>query len=588
MRRHLTEPAQVRLLVEGRTVSSFSIQADAKVAYRVVEVALPTLLGRHPFVLSIESSGQDGRGLGVALDWLEIEPGPLTRIALPGLTRAAFAATVAAAFIAVWAAGAPVLLAFASALVPLLAGIAGAAGDPLAFERIVRLGTPAYLLTALLALCLTRLDAIRSRLRIETGASGILVGIVLVALLVRLAILLHPLYYYPDVRVHGLFTLQLARRGFIEFLSDFTANQFRYSLGLQLVGEHWYAFPYPPAFYMVAAPLVRWLHYRPEVAVCLTGAVVNSLEVLLVYALARWVGLASRAALAGSALVPLLPLFLVRLSLAYFPALMGHAVDALVMVYLVARYRDIARVGVAVRLATLLAIALLTYTQGLLNFAVLLGQFLVLELLLDRTPEGRERQRTLVAVALLAGALSLSFYGRYVPVLLDMKAGRPMPEEQILLDQFEQRARFATEEASPADDDPFAGPTLDLWRGVRKAGWRLFVFYGAFAPIVILAVVRLARSLSGWQARLVWAWALTYLTLNLASGGLPGPNLVRYNKDLEIVAPLFCAALGALAHDAWSSGRGARALAVVGSGAWIVFGAVRAWAALWEKVVLER
>ena len=36
---------------------------------------------------------------------------------------------------------------------------------------------------------------------------------------------------------------------------------------------------------------------------------------------------------------------------------------------------------------------------------------------------------------------------------------------------------------------------------------------------------------------------MTYLVLNLASGGLPGPNLVRYNKDLEVVAPLFCVAL---------------------------------------------
>ena len=34
--------------------------------------------------------------------------------------------------------------------------------------------------------------------------------------------------------------------------------------------------------------------------------------------------------------------------------------------------------------------------------------------------------------------------------------------------------------------------TLDLWRGVRKAGWRLYVFYGLFAPVVVVAVLRLA------------------------------------------------------------------------------------------------
>jgi len=141
------------------------------------------------------------------------------------------------------------------ALLVLAAGSAAAARDPLAFERATRLGAPTYLAVALLALALVRWPPAGRALKLEPGgAGGALVGLVLVALVVRLAILLHPLFYYPDVRVHGLFALQLARRGFIAFLSEFTANQFRYSLGLQQVGDHWYAFPYPPVFYMVAAP----------------------------------------------------------------------------------------------------------------------------------------------------------------------------------------------------------------------------------------------------------------------------------------------------------------------------------------------
>jgi len=124
---------------------------------------------------------------------------------------------------------------------------------------------------------------------------------------------------------------------------------------------------------------------------------------------------------------------------------------------------------------------------------------------------------------------------------------------------------------------------------VRKAGWRLWVFYGLFAPLVVFAVLRFAWALTGSQARMVWAWGLTYLTLNLASGGLPGPNLVRYNKDLEIVAPLFCVALGALAHAAWRSSRASvRLLSFAGSLAWLAFAAGRAWAALADRIVLER
>ena len=101
----------------------------------------------------------------------------------------------------------------------------------------------------------------------ETRVAGALVIIVLAALALRLVILLHPQFYYPDVRVHALFAWQLARRGLVAFLRNFTENQFRYSLGLQMENGHWYAFPYPPLFYVLCWPLVTLARMRPEVAV---------------------------------------------------------------------------------------------------------------------------------------------------------------------------------------------------------------------------------------------------------------------------------------------------------------------------------
>ena len=60
---------------------------------------------------------------------------------------------------------------------------------------------------------------------------------------------------------------------------------------------------------------------------------------------AEFCGLKRRARrpLAAAACVPLLPIFIVRLSLAYFPALVGHALDALVLWYLLARVRGFDR-----------------------------------------------------------------------------------------------------------------------------------------------------------------------------------------------------------------------------------------------------
>src|SRR5205823_938648 len=135
----------------------------------------------------------------------------------------------------------------------------------------------------------------------ERWAAGALVTIVLGALALRLLILLHPQFYYPDVKVHALFAWQLARRGLGAFLRDFTLNQYRYSLGLQMENAHWYAFPYPPAFYLLTWPLVRVFGRAPEVAVSILAAGVNALEPLLVFGIARALGMAAGVSLGAAA-----------------------------------------------------------------------------------------------------------------------------------------------------------------------------------------------------------------------------------------------------------------------------------------------
>src|SRR4029079_11699354 len=58
------------------------------------------------------------------------------------------------------------------------------------------------------------------------------------ALALRLVILLHPQFYYPDVRVHALFAWQLGRRGLVGFLRHFTEDQVRFRLGLASENGH--------------------------------------------------------------------------------------------------------------------------------------------------------------------------------------------------------------------------------------------------------------------------------------------------------------------------------------------------------------
>jgi hypothetical protein len=236
--------------------------------------------------------------------------------------------------------------------------------------------------------------------------------------------------------------------------------------------------------------------------------------------------------------------------------------------------------------ALLLAAALLTYTQSILNFAVIIPLFLLAEIACDRS---WKRIIGLGAASLLGVLLSLAvFYGRYVPIALDMMRGVPMPEEQILIEKQEREraSRTAVEEgAERSPEDPYAGPGIDPLRGVKKAAVRMWRFYGPFALAVAAGLLLLFRALEGPQLRFAVTWAATYLILNLLSGGLPGPNLVRYNKDLEIVAPLFCVALAVLGGWLWRRSRG---LGIAYGVAFAAYALARVWPEWMARFVFER
>jgi hypothetical protein len=249
---------------------------------------------------------------------------------------------------------------------------------------------------------------------------------------------------------------------------------------------------------------------------------------------------------------------------------------------LVSRLRRLGERRVVIGLALLLALALLTYTQSLLNWGLLLPLFLLVSWAADRSPEAHRRQLGLLVGGLLGALLSLGFYGRYIPVFVDMQRGIPLAEERILAEKLERAQRVSGVSAVAEEpDDPFSGPTFDLWRGTRKAAWRLFVFYGWFALALPLGLWLLWREAPGSdERRLIACWAALYVLLNWASGALPGPNLVRYNKDLEIVAPLACLAWARLTLALWQQ---ARPLGAVFGGALLL-----SWAQRWLQAMTEK
>src|SRR5262249_56091130 len=100
--------------------------------------------------------------------------------------------------------------------------------------------------------------------------------------------------------------------------------------------------------------------------------------------------------------------------------------------------------------------------------AVLLRRSLAALLVRDRSREAWRASIGLLVAGALGGALSLAvFYGRYVPIFLDMQRGVPMAEERILL---EKPPAPVEPEAKPEEpDDPYAGPSVDPMPRLPKA-----------------------------------------------------------------------------------------------------------------------
>jgi hypothetical protein len=186
--------------------------------------------------------------------------------------------------------------------------------------------------------------------------------------------------------------------------------------------------------------------------------------------------------------VPLLPLFLARLTLGYFPALFGHAFDALVLAWLLARRGSLTSRGSWLSLAALLALAFLAYTQSALNLLIVFGLFCAIDLARERSRAALSRTLALALAFGLAGVIAFgAFYFRYLPMLDAMRSGQPVPQERVLLERLEreEKARVAIGEPAHVEEaDPY---TVAGLRSVPRLA------EGRLAALRVLRRVRGAR-----------------------------------------------------------------------------------------------
>ncbi len=570
-RRHFLDPAVLTLSIGGRVLGQRSIQARSDHPYEILEFQVPEVTCGTNAIVLLEARVQNGRPLGVAVDWVEIRAVRGFRVAPETVFRGA--AVLGMISLAMWLAGGSFSIVLGTnGFLVLLVGY-GLAAAPLAAERILSGSAAALALSLVLGLLIAKLSGV---LRLSGRTRVALVAITVAAIISR-SLFLHSEAFYPDYRVHALVQETLNRTGLAGFLDHLFEIQYARSLGLQQIEGNWYPFPYPPGSYVLAGGVLRIFGLDALDAAMVTAITAAALIPVLTVAVGLAMGLGESACLAGAFFVALQPLLVRRMALGYFPGLAGQFVDAVAVLLMLRVLRNLdspLRRGGLFTLALLSAF--LVYTQSIANFGLLVLGLLILESV-RRSPSGVATVRVALAAALALSASVGVFYWRYLPVMDNIANHRPQPES-LVLDRLEQvRLGTATDTGVPvADglDDPYAGSTVDPVRGLGRLGSRLWRFNGPFSIAIMVGGWLLWRGSGRATQNLVVAWAAVPVWISLLAAGLPAPNGFQHLKDLEFAAPLMALALGVLLKRLWDRHP---LMSVTLAGAWAIF-AARAFA----------
>jgi hypothetical protein len=527
------ETAQIEIRVNGVPADRFSASGGA---YQIRSVEIPSsVLEKKPLMIHLTADSHERKNRGLRMDWLRVEPtGSRGRAApVPGTVLLSAGLCLAVAAIIAITLGRTMGAAF---LAPIGLVLYGALAGPLPLAHMLRWVAPSGMIVSVILIAIHRL---LSR-KLEVPGLEWLPLLFLTAFLLRAGGVFHPRFFHPDLRAHADMTRIVGNAGL-----DFWSHPSRYieEQGVwtaESMGKM-YAFPFSPVFHALFVPLSLGLIGTME-AMKLLACLLSSFEVLIIFYLARRLGL-NGAAPWAAALVVVSPPVLSRLSLAFMAALFAHFLDTVVLASL-ASLPVRRRLALACALGFLL-LALGSYAGSLINFGLFIPLF---GLALITRKELRKTGLLLIGGAAGVAALSLLLvYREFLSVFLS----------EIL-------PRFLAGEAKRGEGS-FSATLGMLFH-------RTWIFYGFWIlPSLFGGAVLWLRKRSAFPSRFLVAWALTYVLLIVLRTA--APDLFAKVKEMLWVAPLVALAAGETL--AWlQRSFPVRWPAVVGYGVLAIYGVV--------------
>jgi hypothetical protein len=383
-----------------------------------------------------------------------------------------------------------------------------------------------------------------------------LVAAALFTMTLRLALISHPDFYYPDLMTHARVVETIVKEGPAFFLHPADALNAQGAWTKPVLGGV-SSLPYAVVFHTPFAVLASAFSLsidQIETALKAGTSLISVLPILLAGLLAGRVGLPPTAALA----LCVIPTYTSRLSFALLPALSGHVFDLVVLLALLivtTAEPPMPTRGWLCAAATLLA-GHLAYTSSVVNEGLLMAILVALWLGADRS--GLLVSGRLVLAEAVAALLAFALYYRH-----------------FVGDVFGLAARLTGIGAAP---NASVYPIESFWALLLE---RTNTFFGW--SWMTLAVAGLA--LGGTAARnskVVQAWALTYLGLVLLRAKIP--DVFRYGHETLFLTPLVATLAGSALILAFRLGGGHRILALLGGGGLLLVSLRDQWRAVADQL----